>query len=163
MCVYVCVYVCMCAQLLSHVWLFVTPWTVAHQARMLEWVAIFSPGDLPYPGIEPISLALVNSLPLSHLGSLCVCVCVCVCVVYTKDFPCGSSGKESACSAGDLGWENPLSPGEGKGYLLQYSGLENSMNCIVLGVTKSQTALSDFCFHIYNTSISSQYPSWQLF
>ena len=39
------------------------------------------------------------------------------------------------------------SPGEGKGYSLQYSGLENSMECIVHGVTKSQTQLSNFHFH----------------
>ena len=39
------------------------------------------------------------------------------------------------------------SPGEGKGYPLQYSGLENPMDCIVHGVTKSQTGLSDFHFH----------------
>ena len=37
-------------------------------------------------------------------------------------------------------------PGEGKGYSLQYSVLENSMNCIVHGVAKSQTRLSDFHF-----------------
>ena len=45
------------------------------------------------------------------------------------DFPCGSAGKESACNAGDLGLIPRLgrSPGEGKGYPLQYSGLENSM------------------------------------
>ena len=45
-------------------------------------------------------------------------------------FPCGSSGKESACSVGDLGLIPGLgrSPGEGKGYPLQYSGLENSMD-----------------------------------
>ena len=36
------------------------------------------------------------------------------------------------------------SPGEGKDYLLQYSGLENSMDCTVHGVAKSQTRLSDF-------------------
>ena len=44
-------------------------------------------------------------------------------------FPCGSAGKESTCNAGDLGLIPGLgrSPGEGKGYLLQYSGLENSM------------------------------------
>ena len=41
------------------------------------------------------------------------------------------------------------SPGEGKGYPLQYSGLENSKDCIVHGVTKSWTQLSDFHFHIY--------------
>ena len=45
--------------------------------------------------------------------------------------PCGSAGKESDCSEGDLGSIPGLgrSPGEGKGYPLQYSGLENSMNC----------------------------------
>ena len=45
------------------------------------------------------------------------------------DFSCGSAGKESACNAGDLGSIPGLgrSPGEGKGYPLQYSGLENSM------------------------------------
>ena len=45
-------------------------------------------------------------------------------------FPCGSVGKESACNAGDLGLIPGLrrSPGEQKGYPLQYSGLENSMD-----------------------------------
>ena len=38
--------------------------------------------------------------------------------------------------------------GEGKGYLLQYSGLENSMDCIVHGVAQSQTRLNDFHFHL---------------
>ena len=48
-------------------------------------------------------------------------------------FPCGSAGKESACNVGDLGLVPGLgrSPGEGKGYPLQYSSLENSMDCIV--------------------------------
>ena len=40
------------------------------------------------------------------------------------------------------------SPGEGKGYPLQYSGLENSMDHIVHGVSMSQMQLSDFHFHI---------------
>ena len=39
------------------------------------------------------------------------------------------------------------SPGEGKGYPLQYSGLENPMDCIVHGVAKSPIGLSDFHFH----------------
>ena len=63
--------------------------------------------------------------------------------------PCGSAGKDSACNAGDLGWIHGLgrAPGEGNSYLLQCTGLENSMDCIVHGVTKSQTQLSDFHFH----------------
>ena len=57
--------------------------------------------------------------------------------------------KESACNVGDLGSIPGLgrSPGEGKGYPLQYSGLENSMDCIVYRVAKSRTRLSDFHFH----------------
>ena len=45
-------------------------------------------------------------------------------------FPCDSAGKELACNAGDLGSIPGLgrSPGEGKGYPLQCSGLENSMS-----------------------------------
>jgi len=52
-----------------------------------------------------------------------------------------SVGKESTCNAGDPGLIPGLgrSPGEGKGYPLQYSGLENSMDCMVDGVTKSGT------------------------
>ena len=65
---------------------------------------------------------------------------------YWEGFPSGSAGKESACNVGDLGWIPGLgrSPGEEKGYPLQYSDLENSMDCIVHGVTKSWTWLSNF-------------------
>ena len=65
-------------------------------------------------------------------------------------FPGGSAGKESACNVGNLGSVLGLGrfPGEGKGYLRQYSGLENSMNCLVHGVMNSQTQLSDIHFHI---------------
>ena len=47
-------------------------------------------------------------------------------------YPCGSAGKESACNVGDRGLILGLgrSPGEGKGYPLQFSGLENSNDCI---------------------------------
>ena len=69
-------------------------------------------------------------------------------------FPRGSAGKESARNVGDLGSVPGLggSPGEGKGYPLQYSGLDNSMECIVHAVAKSQKQPSDFHF----TSLSIQ-------
>ena len=77
-----------------------------------------SPGDLPHPRIKP-------------------------------GFPHSSAGKESARNPGDLASIPGLgrSPGEGKGYPLQYSGLENSRDYIVPGVTKSRTRLSGFHFH----------------
>ena len=66
-------------------------------------------------------------------------------------FPGGSAGKESACSVGDMDSIPGLggSPAEGKGYPLQYSGPKNSLDCIVHGVTKSQTRLSDCRFQAY--------------
>ena len=68
--------------------------------------------------------------------------------IQRKGFPCCSAGKESACSVGDLDSIPGLgrSPGKGKGYPLQYSGLENPMDYIVHGVTKSRTRLSNFHF-----------------
>ena len=73
-------------------------------------------------------------------------------------FHCGSAGKESICNARDLrsipGLER--SPGERKGYPLQYSGLENFMSCIVHGVAKSQTRLSNFHFQ----SKDEEYCLW---
>ena len=62
-----------------------------------------------------------------------------------------SAGKESACNAGALSSIPGLGryPGGGKGYPLQYSGLENYMDFIVHGVAKSWTQLSDFCFHFH--------------
>ena len=58
-----------------------------------------------------------------------------------QGLPCGSAGKESFCNAVDLGLIPGLGrcPGEGKGYPLQYSDLENSMDCIVHGVAESDT------------------------
>ena len=64
--------------MLSYVWLFVTPWTVAHKvplsmefSRQEYWsrLPFLSPGDLPYPGIKPGSPALqTDSLPTEPLG-----------------------------------------------------------------------------------------------
>ena len=65
--------------------------------------------------------------------------------------PCGLVGKESTCNAGDLGWEDPLEKGSA-GYPLQYSSLENFMDSIIHGVTKSQTQLSNFSFLLDSTT-----------
>ena len=63
-------------------------------------------------------------------------------------FPGGSAGKEPAHNAGELGSIPELgrASGEGKGYPLQYFGLENSTNYIVHGVAKTRTQLRDFHF-----------------
>ena len=61
-----------------------------------------------------------------------------------QDFPGSSDGKESACNAGDLGLIPGLgkSSGERKGYPLQYSGLENSMDC---GTSLTRDLTYDLC------------------
>ena len=70
-------------------------------------------------------------------------------------FPCGSAGKESTYNAGDLGSIPGLggTSGEGKGYPLQYSGLENSIDYIVHEVAKSHTRLSELHFHFTFQSV----------
>ena len=76
-------------------------------------------------------------------------------------FPCGSTGKESACNAGDPGLipGSGRSPGEGKGYPLQYSGLENSMDCVVLGVAKKRTRLNNnFTVHLGLSAENHPFP-----
>ena len=77
-------------------------------------------------------------------------------------FSCGSAGKEFFCSAGDLGLipGSGRSPGEGKGYPLQYSGLENSMGCIGHGVSNSWTQLSNFhtsCTHLGSPNVLQRF------
>ena len=74
-------------------------------------------------------------------------------VTFYMGFPGGSAGKESTCNPRDLGLMSGLgrSPGEGKGYRLQYSCLEKPMDCMVHGVAKSQTRLSEYTLilHIF--------------
>ena len=100
-----------------------------------------------YSSVTP-PLLPPSGLPSNYL-SVSVCLPRCLPAPVFLGFPCGSAGKESTCNAGDLGSIPELgrSPGEGKGYPFQYSGLENSMDSIVHGVAKSQTGLSDFHFH----------------
>ena len=82
-------------------------------------------------------------------------------LAINKSFPCGSAGKESACNAGDLGSIPGLGRdlGEEKGYPIQYSGLEKSMNYIVHGVAKSGTWLSDFHFNFHKDLKEISFPN----
>ena len=68
-----------------------------------------------------------------------------------RGFPGSSAGKESACNVGNPGSVpgSGRSAGEGKGYILQYPGLENPLLYTVHGVAKSRTQLSDFHFRGY--------------
>ena len=77
-----------------------------------------------------------------------------------KNLTGGKKKKESACSVGDLGLIPGLgrSPAEAKGYPLPYPGLENSMDCIVHGVAKSRTWLSDFRFPNIQSLYSNTFP-----
>ena len=75
---------------------------------------------------------------------------------HISGFPGSLAGKEAACNASCIGSISELgrSPGEGNGYPLQYSGLENSMDrgawqATAHGVAKSQTRLSDFHFPFF--------------
>ena len=79
-------------------------------------------------------------------------------------FPGGSAGKEFVCNAGDLGLIPRLgrSPGEGKGYLIQYSGLENPMDYIVHGVSKELTRMSDFSLSGFNSTLTKSFQTYKL-
>ena len=76
-------------------------------------------------------------------------------------FPCGSAGKESTCNVRELGSIPGLgrSPGEQKGYALQYYGLENSMDCVVHGAAKSWTQPSNFHFQAGSRTKRGSSPS----
>jgi len=91
------------------------------QARVLEWVAT--------------SISMLKIIP--KLKNIPVYLTVSV----SWGFPCGLAGKEFTYNVGDLGSIPGLvrSSGEGKAYPLQYSGLDNFMDCMVHGVTKSCT------------------------
>ena len=97
-------------------------------------------------------ISLTNNKLLIQLRN-CISQCDSEKLIFKEGifgFPSDSNGKESACSAGDLGSVPGLgrSPGEGNGNPLQYSCLENAMDrgtwwATVHGVTKSWTRLSD--------------------
>ena len=121
----------------------VTPWTAAYQAspsmgfsRQEYWSGV----PLPSPSLQCWRLQFnswVGKFPWRRDR---------VHIPVFLGFPGGLEGKESTCKLEDMGSIPGLgrSPGEGIGYPLQYSVLENLVDCIVHGVAKSRTQLSDF-------------------
>ena len=107
-----------------------------------------SPGELPNWGIKPES-----SMSPASAGRFSI-----TSTTWERDIlnyiPGSSAGKESACNEGDLGSIPGLgrSPGKGNSYPLQYSGQENSIDCIVHGVANSWTLLRTFTFqHLFSS------------
>ena len=121
-------------------------WPIQHSMRPHE---LYSPWNSPAQNTRVGSLALLQGIFQfnSWVGKICWRMDSLPTPVFLG-LPCGSAGKESTCNVGDLGLIPGLGrpTGEGKDYPLQYCGLENSMDCIVHGVAKSQTRLSDFHF-----------------
>ena len=112
-----------------------------------SWSAFCSPHWLSHSLPLPLSFVSYTLLPEQTLSILKGPIQVPP-LLALWGFPGGSAGKESTWNVGDLGSIPGLgrSPGEGNSYPLQYSGLENSMDCIVHGVAKSWTRLSHFHF-----------------
>ena len=161
-------------QLPSRVQLLATPWTAARQASLsitnsqslLKFVSIKSVMPSNHPILcRPLLFlpSIFPSIRVSQFSSDSV-----LCIMWPKywSFSISPSNEysglisfridwfdllavQSACSAGDLGSIPGLGrfPRKGKDYLLQYPGLENSMDCIVLRVAKSRTGLSYFHCH----------------
>ena len=113
------------------------------------------PGDPPNLGIKPGSPTLqADTLPSEPPGKPNY--------LSIQSVPCGSTGKESACSAGDLGSNPGLGQMPWRRERLQYSGLENSMDSVVHGFSKSQAWLSSFHFHFSQCSIANKMKQFLL-
>ena len=125
-----------------------SPWSLKEQ-RVKPHLSIPFPMCMESAGSSAAPSCTQRCIPGGTPWALSKCICLSGHLGLSR-FPLGcpgsSAGKESAYSAEDLGLIPGLGrfPGEGNGYPLLYSGLENSMDCIVHGVTKSWTGLSDF-------------------
>ena len=133
------------------------------QASILEWIAISFSGDLPNPGIEPVSpdspALQADSLPLSHLGSWYLDNNILKMLLDDENLSKLIVAMVTPLCEYDIidsfQWVNYISiflgrsPGERNAYPLQYSGLENSMGYIVDRAAKSRTQLSNFHFKLF--------------
>ena len=122
-------------------------------SKLREIVKDRKPGMLQFMESQRVRYDLVTKQQQQCIGH---------CFRHLKGFPCGPDGKESACNAGDL---DSISgpgrfPGKGKGYPLQYSSLENSMDwggwqATVHGV--AELYMTECCTELYNIVVQS----WQ--
>ena len=85
-----------------------------------------------FGGRSPFHLAFLRFLSCTFIWNIFLAL-ILLKSLCLLGFPCGSAGKESTCNPGGLSSIPGLgrSPGDGKGYPLQYSGLEISMDCIM--------------------------------
>ena len=131
------------------VWMWVTLWVGGNQFYSVTGT-VCTYCDLPNRGWAPVVVSSWFNTCFFFFFLIEVQLIYNVSRVHRSDsdFPGGLAGEESISNAGDLGLIPGLgrSPGEGKGYPLQYSDLENSKDWIVHGITKSQTQPSDFRF-----------------
>ena len=140
-----------------------------------KWISIFK----KFLGIIKFSFSnFEQNLPPNIRKLVTVCFKIFLLVyhilidvfIHDQGFPCGSAGKECLPAVWET-WVWALefdlllgrSPGEGKGYSLQYSGLENSMDCMVHWVENRWTCMSNFLMHEqywgYSTLINNIYLS----
>ena len=129
------------------------PWDFPGKSTGVGWHLLLQV-IFPTQGFNP---GLLNCRQMLYVWATKEAPCTYLVTIFlVMGFAGGSADKESACNAGNLGLilELGRSPGERKDYTLQFSGLENSMDYIVHGVTKSWTRLSDFhvTFSLYYTN-----------
>ena len=150
--IYVYVCVCVCAWVLSHVWLFVTPWAVAHKgplsmefSRQEYWSGLPfpSPGDLPDSGIKPMSPALAGGFftpgnPIYVYSYICICLHICVCMssILTYKPICSIFWSSSSrLASGRCTADHPVVPLQSTFQSLLPSHLQRKTNTdILLGV-----------------------------
>ena len=103
-------------------------------------------GEVLYLSCQALTTATRPTHPTGSLPMLPGYTVEALFTLFEFQLSCSPAGKESTCNVGDLGLIPGLgrSPGEGKGYPLQYSNLENPMDYIIHGITKSRTRPSDF-------------------